>query len=134
MRAVLTTRSALLQALRLRAGYGLDLIRRLERNAVSVAEARVYPVLKELQAEGLVRSVQLAPKGRRGARVRTYYSLTPAGAAVVEAERAVLLALLAPPTTRLPATHDRERMAARIIEGEDLSESAEELRLAGTTS
>jgi DNA-binding PadR family transcriptional regulator len=133
VRAVLTTRSALLQALRLRAGYGLDLIRRLEGNAVSVAEARVYPVLKELQAEGLVKSVQLAPKGRRGARARTYYHLTPAGAAVVEAERKILLALLAPPAVLLPTPRDRDRMAARIIEAEELSESAEELRLAGKT-
>jgi DNA-binding PadR family transcriptional regulator len=125
---MLTTRSAVLQALRRRPGYGLELVRRLAQNGLAVAEARVYPVLKELESAGLVESVQLAPKGRRGARTRTYYHLTPTGAAAAEAERTTLLALLVP-TAVQPTPRERARMAAHLMEAEELSESSVELQL-----
>src|SRR3954463_8181415 len=79
MTGPLTTRSALLQVLRQAPGYGSELIRRYESASggrLRLAPARVYPVLKELQAEGLVEAVRLAPKGRRGGRTRIYYGLT----------------------------------------------------------
>ena len=121
----LTTRAALLQVLRQAPSYGSELIRRFERAAagrVRLAPARVYPVLKELQAEGLVTSVRLAPKGRRGGRARVYYDLTPKGRAVSTMDRSTLLALLSPPSV-LPATEqDRGRMAERLLEAEELSE------------
>ena len=130
MTAVLTTRSALLQALRLRPGYGLEIIRRLESAGLRLAEARTYPVLKQLEAEALVEPIRLAPGGRRGARTRVYYRLTPAGAAKADAERQLLLTLLAPPPPYHPTAHERQQMVARIIEGEDLSVASETLRAA----
>jgi DNA-binding PadR family transcriptional regulator len=130
MMAVLTTRSALLQVLRDRPGYGLELIRRLETAGIELAEARVYPVLKELKGQGLVACVRLAPREQRGGRTRIYYRLTSAGARIAEREREVLRGLtrsVQPPPTK----RERLRMAARIIEAEELTESGEALRVAG---
>jgi DNA-binding PadR family transcriptional regulator len=125
----LTTRGALLQVLRSGPGYGLQLIRRLEeKTGECLSEARVYPGLKQLAREDFVRAVSLAPKGRRGARARIYYHLTQAGAAAAEAERAALLALLALAPTPQATAHERERMAERILEAEELAEAAEDLR------
>ena len=125
MTGPLTTRAALLQVLRQAPGYGSDLIRRFERTSagrVRLAPARVYPVLKELHAEGLVNAVRLAPRGRRGGRERIYYGLTPKGLAVSTVDRRVLFALLSP-APALPASEkDRERMAERLLEAEELSE------------
>lgn len=133
MMGPLTTRAALLQVLRQAPGYGSDLIRRFERAAagrVRLAPGRVYPVLKELQAEGLVKAVRLAPKGRRGGRARIYYELTPNGLAVSTMDASILFSLLSPPSA-LPATEkDRERMAERLLEAEELSEAGAALAAA----
>ena len=133
MMGPLTTRAALLQVLRPAPGYGSALIRRFERAAagrVRLAPGRVYPVLKELEAEGLVKAVRLAPKGRRGGRARIYYELTPKGLAVSTMDASILLSLLSPPSA-LPATEkDRERMAERLLEAEDLSEAGAALAAA----
>jgi DNA-binding PadR family transcriptional regulator len=129
MSAVMTTRSALLQALRLRPGYGLELIRRLQAAGIRLAEARAYPVLKEMEAERLVESLLLTRAGRRGARTRIYYRLTAAGAAAADKERQVLMTLLAPPSPYHAPSLDRQRMAARIMEAEELSDAGEEFRL-----
>ena len=133
MTGPLTTRAALLQVLRQAPSYGSALIRRFERASagrVRLAPARVYPVLKDLQAEGLVKAVRLAPKGRRGGRARIYYELTPKGLAVSTMDRSVLFALLSPSSV-LPASEtDRERMAERLLEAEELSEFGAELAAA----
>jgi PadR family transcriptional regulator len=133
MASPLTTRAALLQVLRQAPGHGSDLIRRFERTSAGrfrLAPARVYPVLKELLAESLVKAVPLAPKGRRGGRARIYYDLTPKGLAVATVDRSVLQALLSPPSV-LPAREtDRERMAERLLEAEELSELGAALAVA----
>jgi DNA-binding PadR family transcriptional regulator len=121
----LSTRAALLQLLRQAPGYGSDLIRRFGRAAagpVRLAPARVYPVLKELQAEGLVKAVRLAPRGRRGGRARIYYDLTPKGLAVSTMDRSTLLALLSPSSVWSASEKDRQRMAERLVEADELSE------------
>ena len=130
----MTTRAALLLALRDGPGYGLDLIRRATehtRGRVRLSAARVYPSLKALQDQRLVTPAVVAPRGRRGARSRTYYSLTPAG----EREAAACLdavTSLAAGTPRRPATGaQKSRMAERIREGIVLSLVAEELAEAG---
>jgi DNA-binding PadR family transcriptional regulator len=117
----LTTRAALLQLLRQAPGYGSDLIRRFERTAAGrlrLAPARVYPVLRRLQTEGLVKSVRLAPKGRRGARARIYYDLTPEGLDTARQERDLLLALLSTPGLSPATERERQRMADRLLEAE----------------
>src|SRR6266545_3989869 len=121
----LTTRAALLQVLRQASSYGSELFRRFERASagrVRLGAARAYPVLKELRPVGLVKAVRLAPRGRRGGRARIYYELTPKGLAVSTMDRSVLFALLSPSSV-LPASEtDRERMAERLLEAEELSE------------
>ena len=125
MTGPLTTRAALLQVLRQAPSYGSALIRRFERASagrVRLAPARVYPVLKDLQAEGLVKAARLAPKGRRGGRARIYYDLTPKGLAVSTMDRSLLFALLSPSSVLPASDTDRERMAQRLLEAEELSE------------
>jgi DNA-binding PadR family transcriptional regulator len=100
-------------------------MRRFERataDRLQLASGRVYPVLKELAAEGLVRSVRLAPKGRRGARARVYYTLTPKGLEASTLERNILFALLSPPSAFPAEDRDRELMAERLLEADELSE------------
>ena len=80
MQSPLSARAALLQVLDYPA-HGLELIRRVEQRtggAVSVRQGSVYPALRQLEREGLVRSW----KGRSaqgGGRPRRYYELTRAG-------------------------------------------------------
>lgn len=132
MEGPVTTRGALLQVLRDGPGYGRELIRRVERmttGRLRLSEARVYPLLKALEKAGLVRATRVAPKGRRGARSRTYYDLTIRGVELSGAERAVLSALV----TRQASGHRPEKpdlatMAQRVLEAEELSESGESIR------
>jgi DNA-binding PadR family transcriptional regulator len=127
----LTTQAGLLQVLRSGPGYGLDLIRRLDQGTgVRLSEARVYPVLKQLEGAGMVEAVRVAPKGRRGARARIYYHLTPLGEAAAEAQRQALLALLAPPPRQQPSARERHLMVRRMLEAEELCQAGEELRAA----
>jgi PadR family transcriptional regulator PadR len=127
----LTTQAGLLQVLRSGAGYGLELIRRLALSTgVRLSEGRVYPVLKQLERAGLVAAVHLAPKGRRGARTRTYYHLTPAGAAAAETQRQALLILLAPAPSPQASARERHHMAQRMLEAEELCQAGEDLRTA----
>jgi DNA-binding PadR family transcriptional regulator len=131
MDSPVTTRAALLLALREGPGYGLDLIRRvveLTRGRVRLSEARVYPSLKALEKEGLARVSIMAPKGRRGARSRTYYDLTVAGVEASNECREALRALAAGrPRLAKPAPADRVRMANRLIEADALATFATEL-------
>lgn len=129
--AILTTRSALLQALRERPGYGTELIRRLEKAGIALAEARVYPVLRELESRRIVASARVAPRERRGGRTRIYYRLTPAGERLAEREGAILLSLAVGSLRPLPTERERARMAARIVEADELAESGETVRAAG---
>jgi DNA-binding PadR family transcriptional regulator len=95
-----------------------------------LAAGRVYPVLKELEAEGLVRSVRLAPKGRRGARARIYYALTPKGLEASMLDRGILIALLTPPSAFPAEDKDRDRMAERLLEADELSDFGTALAVA----
>lgn len=129
MEGPVTTRGALLQGLRDGPGYGLELIRRILRmtnGGVRLSESRVYPALKALEAEGLVRASRVAPGGRRGARSRTYYDLTLRGVEVSSLERAAIGGLLA--KREGPRGEDLAVMAARLLEAEDLEEFGEDLR------
>jgi DNA-binding PadR family transcriptional regulator len=87
-------------------------------------------VLKELEAEGLLRSVRLAPKGRRGARARIYYALTSKGLEASTLDRSILIALLSPPSAFPAGETDRERMAQRLLEADELSEFGTALAVA----
>jgi PadR family transcriptional regulator PadR len=57
--------------------YGLEILRRLERDSdLIVSEGTVYPLLSRLKAMGLVRSEWVESEGGHP---RKYYSLTAAG-------------------------------------------------------
>jgi DNA-binding PadR family transcriptional regulator len=124
MEAPLTTRAALLLALRDGPGYGLDLIRRVggrTRGTVRLSAARVYPALKALERQKLVTSSVVVPGGRRGARARTYYDLTPTGVRASSVCREAVAALAAgQPKPGLSAA-ERKRMAHRLIRADELS-------------
>jgi len=94
MPTVLTVRAVLLQALRT-PGYGVELIDRVRRatgGSVRAGMGSIYPALRRLEKERLVRSSVVRP--RRGAgRPRVYYELTLQGVAAHEAQRRVAAAL-----------------------------------------
>ncbi len=127
MEAPLTTRAALLLALREGPGYGLDLIRRVqERSAgrVRLSAARVYPALKALERQKLVKPSVVVPRGRRGARSRTYYDLTLTGVRASSECRDAVAALAAGrPKPRLSAI-EKKRMAERLLLADELSTMA----------
>lgn len=133
MKGPLTTRSALLLLLAEAPAFGAALIGLFERRTGrpgGLAGARVYPVLRALEAEGLVKSFRIVPGGRRGGRARLYYDLTPRGRRASARERQVLLRLLCPQPGPAPAAHERDHMAARLIEADELSQASLELACA----
>jgi len=128
---VVTARAALLQALREGPAYGRELVRRIARatsGRVRFAEGSIYPALRRLQGDRLVRRWSVVPGRRRGGRARRYYELTERGVRASDAERRDLL-LLAGAASSLPDPAERERMRARIELGAELSEAVGALAL-----
>jgi PadR family transcriptional regulator PadR len=96
---LLDTRTALLQALIPKAGYGLELIDRVRertRGKLILLQGRVYPLLRDLESEGLLRSYDGDALPERGGRPRRYYELTAEGRRVARADATAISALLAP--------------------------------------
>jgi DNA-binding PadR family transcriptional regulator len=103
----------------------------MTEGALRLTPGRVYPALKALAAAGLIVPRRVSPGGARGARSRTYYDLTPRGVAASTRQRRLLAAIVRrgagfPP----PDAAERARMAARILEAEELA--AVGIQLAGT--
>jgi len=76
------TRVALLQVLTEGEGYGLELIERVKDRSyggILLLEGRVYPALRELEADGLLASYESDPIPERGGRPRRYYKITAEG-------------------------------------------------------
>src|SRR5688572_14726934 len=97
MEAPLSARAALLHALRM-PGYGLDLMARVRRGtggSIRLRGGSVYPALRALEAQGLVRSTSVNGAGR--GRPRQYYELTAAGVRAAAVQRAGLLRFLLDP-------------------------------------
>jgi len=132
---MISARAALLLALREGPGYGRELVGRIHRASsgrARFAEGSIYPALRKLEADRLVRSWSVVPGRRRGGRERTYYELTERGVRAVEAERESLLRLVADGGHAVPGPEERERMARRIELGAELSEAGLELAMRGT--
>jgi DNA-binding PadR family transcriptional regulator len=130
MGTAITTRVAVLQALRDGPGYGRELIDRVGRitgGLLRLSPARVYPSLQRLEDEGLVVSRYISPKGARGARSRRYYELTPEGVVESTKEREVLAALLRRSPAPSLSRSERARMARRVVEAEELARFGGEL-------
>jgi PadR family transcriptional regulator PadR len=96
---MLDTRIALLQALISGESYGLEIIERvksLTKGRVLMMQGRVYPVLRELESEGLLESFDGDPLPERGGRPRKYYRLTAEGRRVARQDAAAIVGLLKP--------------------------------------
>jgi DNA-binding PadR family transcriptional regulator len=131
---VLTTRTALLLVLRDGPGYGRELVRRIASatGGREYAEGSVYPALRRLEADRLVRSWGVVPGRRRGGRARTYYELTERGVRVSESQRVNLLRVVTGDTPRVPGPEAWEPMGRRIELGAELSEAAFDLAIRPT--
>jgi PadR family transcriptional regulator PadR len=82
MESPINAKAALLQALVRGEGYGLDLVARVKertKGKVNLHQGNVYPALRDLEADGLLRSYESEPLPERGGRPRRYYKLTAAG-------------------------------------------------------
>ena len=96
---MLDTRTALLQALIRGESYGLELIERvrdLTEGRMKLMQGRVYPLLRELEREGLLKSYDGEPVSERGGRPRRYYELTSAGRRAAAADAHAIMGLLTP--------------------------------------
>jgi DNA-binding PadR family transcriptional regulator len=78
----------------------------------------VYRAFESLLREGYVRRWTVVPGGRRGARARKYYELTPKGIAAAERQRGALAQLLG-----FPGPHQSVAQSHRM--GERLRRAAE---------
>lgn len=124
---MITARTALLQALREGPAYGRELVRRIARvtsGRVRFAEGSIYPALRRLRADRLVRRWSVVPGRRRGGRTRRYYELTERGARTSDADRRHLVRLVEAGIPPRPGPEERERMRRRIELGAELSEEA----------
>ena len=125
-------RTVLLLVLSEGPGFGLELIERARRRSqgrIRLNRGGIYPALRKLEREGVVRGwVRLT--GSSG-RPRRYYELTSRGIAEVDEARAVLMGLagLAETSHRVTASEAR-RMADRVERSGHLSAFALRLRTA----
>jgi PadR family transcriptional regulator, regulatory protein PadR len=94
---MLNTRTALLQALITGHGYGLELaerVRERSRGKIDLGQGTLYPALRALERQGLVRSWEADPTPERGGRPRVYYELTAKGAKAAQDERQAIGSLI----------------------------------------
>ena len=95
----ISARTAILMSLISGRGFGLEIIERVRERTngkISLNEGSVYPALKALEREGLLRSFDGEPMPDRGGRPRRYYELTGDGRRVAKEQRTALLELLQP--------------------------------------
>ena len=94
-----SARTAILMSLIVGRGFGLEIIERVRertKGKICLNEGSVYPALKALEREGLLRSFDGEPMPERGGRPRRYYELTGEGRKVAREQRTALLNLLQP--------------------------------------
>jgi DNA-binding PadR family transcriptional regulator len=131
MEAMVSARVTILQALREGPSYGQALRRLvLDRTGgrVRLGHGNLYAVLADLQRARLVRTWTVLPGGRRGARSRRYYELTPRGLHLAQAHGMALGPLFAVPAPPPPSTEHLELMRERLLACEQVSGAAHELR------
>lgn len=92
-----SARTAILMSLIGGKGFGLEIIDRVRESTqgkILLNEGSVYPALKALERDGLLRSFDGEPLPERGGRPRRYYELTGEGRQVAREQRTALLHLL----------------------------------------
>ena len=99
MDILLNAKTALLAALVGGPGFGLELIDRVSARTlglVKLNQGSVYPALRALEQDGLVRSYDGETNEDRGGRPRRYYELTGDGVVAARRQRKALMGLLKP--------------------------------------
>ena len=133
MAPFLSARAAVLLGLRGGPACGLEVIERLAEamGGAGPGQGSVYPALKRLEGERLVRRVPPPAERRRG-RTRVDYELTYSGLLRARVEAAALASLLKPAPMkhglRRPSPSTLRRRLARVS---DLIAFTEDLRRAG---
>lgn len=131
MQVPLSAKAALLQVLD-SPGHGLELIRRVQTKTsgrVRLNQGSVYPALRQLEHEGLVRSWKgQSPKG--GGRPRTYYELTLAGVRASSQLKEILAGLVQGRAAAAPTSRQSEQMRERLRRCAEVSAFCMELRRA----
>jgi PadR family transcriptional regulator PadR len=97
----MSAKAALLAELIHGDGYGLELVTRIKERSkgqVVLNPGNTYPALRQLEAEGLVKSWEEDTSPDRGGRPRVYYRLTAEGRRAATTQREGLLAFLLQPT------------------------------------
>lgn len=92
----ITARGALLQALVEGPGYGLELIERVLKRTngrFKLGFGSVYPMLRSLEREGLLRSWDGEPVQETAGRPRRYYELTAKGLRVAKDDKKAVAGL-----------------------------------------
>jgi PadR family transcriptional regulator, regulatory protein PadR len=99
METPVTARAAILAILMGGRSYGLEIIEKVRERTqgfIMLNEGSVYPTLKAMEREGLLRSFDGEPVPERGGRPRRYYELTGEGRRAATAQRTALIGLLRP--------------------------------------
>jgi PadR family transcriptional regulator, regulatory protein PadR len=129
---MLSARAAVLLALRQGPSYGRQVVRRLQASsgrAIRLALGSLYPALRTLEKERLVRSWTVVPGRRRGGRARRYYELTERGVRASEAVRSAFLGLLGiEPRRPLDSAEELEARRQRLERAAEISEAMMWLR------
>jgi PadR family transcriptional regulator, regulatory protein PadR len=97
MDSPISARTAILSVLFSEQSFGLEIIEKVRERThgrIVLNEGSVYPALKALEREGLVRSFEGPPLAERGGRPRRYYELTAEGRRAATEQRKALLSLL----------------------------------------
>jgi PadR family transcriptional regulator len=128
MEALLSAKAAVLQGLAIPA-FGLELVERVRRQTAGLVRlglGSIYPALRALEQQGLVRS-RPGFQPMSAGRPRRYYELTPRGVATAMAQRQALAAFFRPRPAG-SAAEDVGLMRERILRCARLSEFVLTLR------
>jgi PadR family transcriptional regulator, regulatory protein PadR len=99
MESPITARAAILAVLISGRRYGLEIIGRVRdrtNGSIVLNEGSVYPALKAMERDGLLRSFDGETLPERGGRPRRYYELTAEGFRVAKEQHTALIGLLQP--------------------------------------
>jgi len=127
--SLLSARAALLHVLDYPA-HGLELIRRVEQRtagAVCLKQGSVYPALRRLERERLVRS-WTGGTAKGGGRPRRYYELTVAGVRAAKRVRQTLAEFVNSPDAPAPPPRQIEQVRERLRRCADVSAFCMDLR------
>ena len=131
MQSPLSARAALLQVLDYPA-HGLELIRRVEQRTggtIHLRQGSVYPALRQLERQGLVRSWEGRSR-KGGGRPRRYFELTVAGVKAARAVKQVVSGFVKGPATSPPSAQEVEQIRERLQRCVEVSAFCGELRRA----